>query len=112
MANLVASVSPSAPIIAIYIQEIGKIPALPQGAAETGPMCNLEGSDSPSREVKTGWLGRKGTKCFATPIGPTPGPPPPCGMQKVLWRFKWQTSAPMNPGEVKPTCAFRLAPSM
>ncbi len=27
-----------------------------------------------------------------------PGPPPPCGMQKVLWRLRWQTSAPKSPG--------------
>ena len=44
--------------------------------------------------------GRAGTgaRCAATPIGPMPGPPPPCGMQKVLCRFRWQTSAPMSPG--------------
>ena len=35
-------------------------------------------------------------------MGPTPGPPPPCGMQKVLCRLRWQTSAPMRPGEVRP----------
>ncbi len=38
-------------------------------------------------------------------------PPPPCGMQKVLCRFKWQTSAPIAPGLVRPTCAFIFAPS-
>lgn len=32
----------------------------------------------------TGCEGRKGAKCFFTPIGPIPGPPPPCGMQNVL----------------------------
>jgi len=36
----------------------------------------------------TSWFGKKGTKCFATPIGPIPGPPPPCGIQKVLCKFK------------------------
>ena len=41
-----------------------------------------------------------------------PGPPPPCGMQNVLCRLMWQTSAPMSPGRQRPTCAFRLAPSM
>ena len=46
----------------------------------------------------TGWPGRNGARCAATPIGPMPGPPPPCGMQKVLCRFRWQTSAPMSPG--------------
>jgi hypothetical protein len=33
-----------------------------------------------------------------------PGPPPPCGMQNVLWRLRWQTSAPIKPGLVRPTC--------
>ena len=47
-----------------------------------------------------------------TPIGPTPGPPPPCGMQNVLCKFRWHTSAPTSAGEVSPTCAFMLAPSM
>ncbi len=46
--------------------------------------------------------GRNGTRCFATPIGPMPGPPPPCGMQKVLCRLRWQTSAPMSPGRHRP----------
>ncbi len=41
-----------------------------------------------------------------------PGPPPPCGMAKVLCRFMWLTSAPMLAGEVSPTWALRLAPSM
>merc|ERR1719487_516086 len=42
----------------------------------------------------------------------TPGPPPPCGMQNVLCMFRWQTSAPQVPGDVRPHCAFKLAPSM
>ena len=65
----------------MYIQEIGKILALPQGAAETEPIPVL-GPDS----IKT-WLGKKGSKCFPTPIGPMPGPPPPCGIQNVLCKF-------------------------
>src|SRR5690348_7473838 len=101
MAYWVASVSPSTPVMAIYIQEIGRILALPHGAALTGPIrvgravpCAplfsplADGAHGVSRptnlDVNTGWLGRNGTRCFATPIGPTPGPPPPCGMQKVL----------------------------
>jgi alkylation response protein AidB-like acyl-CoA dehydrogenase len=36
----------------------------------------------------TGCEGRNGARCFATPIGPTPGPPPPCGMQNVLCRLR------------------------
>jgi hypothetical protein len=30
-----------------------------------------------------------------TPIGPIPGPPPPCGMQNVLCRLRCETSAPI-----------------
>ena len=57
-----------------------------------------------SRNITTGWEGRNGARCFFTPIGPMPGPPPPWGMQNVLWRFRWQTSAPIQPGLVRPTC--------
>src|SRR5213083_1299310 len=85
---------------------MGRMPALPQGTAATAPMAF-----SPPRWA-TAWPGKNFTRCSATPIGPMPGPPPPCGMQKVLCRFKWQTSAPMSPGRQRPTCAFRFAPSM
>ena len=37
-----------------------------------------------------------------TPTGPTPGPPPPCGMQKVLCRLRCETSAPNLPGLGQP----------
>jgi hypothetical protein len=37
----------------------------------------------------------KWTNCGATQIGPTPGPPPPCGIANVLCKFRWQTSAPL-----------------
>ena len=60
----------------------------------------------------SGWPGKKGVRCSATPIGPTPGPPPPWGMQNVLWRLRWATSGPKLPGRHSPTSAFRLAPSM
>lgn len=53
--------------------------------------------------LMTGWPGRKGAKWALTPIGPIPGPPPPWGIQKVLCKFKWHTSAPINPGAVSPT---------
>jgi hypothetical protein len=52
----------------------------------------------------TGCDGKNGARCFFTPIGPIPGPPPPWGMQNVLCRFRWHTSAPMCPGLVRPTC--------
>ena len=80
--------------------------ALPQGAAETGPIAS-----SPPVGT-TGCPGRNGARCAATQIGPMPGPPPPCGMQKVLCRLRWQTSAPKSPGRQSPTWAFMLAPSM
>lgn len=59
----------------------------------------------------TGCVGMKGAKCALMPIGPMPGPPPPCGMQKVLCRFKWHTSAPMWPGLVRPTYQKEAASS-
>ncbi len=43
---------------------------------------------------------------------PTPGPPPPCGIQNVLCRLRWETSEPHLPGLARPTSAFMLAPSV
>ena len=63
--------------------------ALPHGAADTAP---IESSSSP--KSTTEWSGRWGASSAVQQIGPIPGPPPPCGMQKVLCRFRWQTSAP------------------
>src|SRR5882762_9641063 len=85
----------------MYIQTIGRIPAEPYGAALTGPT----GDGTPTRP------GRKGARCDLTATGPTPGPPPPCGMQKVLCRLRCETSAPKDPGRARPTRALRLAPS-
>jgi len=39
----------------------------------------------PGKNLANFWL---------TAIGPNPGPPPPCGIENVLCKFKWQTSAP------------------
>ncbi len=33
-----------------------------------------------------------------TPTGPAPGPPPPCGVEKVLCKLKCMTSKPRSPG--------------
>ena len=55
--------------------------------------------------------GMKGARCFRTATGPAPGPPPPCGWEKVLCRLIWITSTPQSPGRVTPMMAFRLAPS-
>src|SRR5258708_16999110 len=106
-----------APIIAGYPEETGGFPADPYGAAATGPVRNSAGTSSspdPTTEMpgSTGCLGRNGVRCSLTATGPTPGPPPPCGMQKVLCRFRCDTSAPNEPGCASPTSAFRLAPSM
>ena len=81
--------------------------ALPQGAAEIGADALRRRRSGPP-----GARGRNGARCAATQIGPMPGPPPPCGMQKVLCRLRWQTSAPISPGRQRPTWAFMFAPSM
>jgi len=47
------------------------ISALPQGAAETAVI------DFSRLIETTGCPGKNGTRCFATAIGPAPGPPPP-----------------------------------
>ena len=79
--------------------------ALPQGADETASIpC------SPPVDM-TGWSGRKGAKCFFVKTGPIPGPPPPCGIQNVLWRLIWHTSAPNSAGLHNPIMAFKFAPS-
>src|SRR2546426_9226439 len=106
MATLVASTSPSRPMSAMYAQETGRIQGLPHGAADTVPHgCSR-------RSGTTGWSGRKGARWGATQIGPIPGPPPPCGMQNVLWRFRWHTSAPMSAGRQRPTLAVLVAASL
>jgi hypothetical protein len=93
----------------MYIQLIGSTAALPNGAALTAPT-------PPARwgalgALPVAWPGRNGTRSSTTHTGPTPGPPPPCGMQKVLCRFRWLTSPPNSPGAATPTSAFMLAPS-
>ena len=91
----------------MYIHEIGRIDAEPYGREPH------TGADRPSRRRggRYRWPGRKRARCAPTPIGPTPGPPPPCGMQNVLCRLRCETSAPNSPGAARPTSAFRFAPS-
>src|SRR5674476_833392 len=79
---------------------IGSTPAEPCGAEATA--CVPSPSGSP---------GRNGARCSRTATGPTPGPPPPCGIANVLCRLRWLTSAPNAPGRASPTSALRLAPS-
>jgi hypothetical protein len=85
----------------------GRIEAEPKGRRRPRPGRRAGRSIS-----WTAWSAMNGARCALRPIGPMPGPPPPCGMAKVLCRFMWLTSAPMSPGEVRPTWALRLAPSM
>src|SRR5678816_1961325 len=114
MAVSVAARSPSAPIIVTYIQEIGRIDADPYGAALTAPIgCDVTpaGRLAAVRAPSTRWPGRNGARCALHATGPTPGPPPPCGMQNVLCRLRCETSAPKCPGAARPTSALRFAPS-
>jgi hypothetical protein len=103
IATSVALRSPSAPIMRTYIQLIGSTPALPSGAADTAP---------PVLPARCRVSRQEGHQVLDHATGPTPGPPPPCGMQKVLCRLRWLTSAPNSPGAARPTSAFMLAPSM
>ena len=72
----------------MYAHEINRMLALPQGAADTGPIAR----SPPTFTI--GCPGRKGASFALTQIGPIPGPPPPCGIANVLCRLMWQTSAP------------------
>src|SRR5688500_261960 len=86
----------------MYIQLIGRMLAEPKVAALTMP---------PAASLPNA-LGRNGARCDFTAHGPTPGPPPPCGMQNVLCRLRCETSEPHLPGFATPTSAFMLAPSV
>ena len=54
----------------------------PQGADEIDSI----GLSPPVLTI--GFDGKKSSRCLATEIGPTPGPPPPCGIANVLCKFK------------------------
>src|SRR2546423_14038085 len=99
MAICFARRTPSEPSIATDAHEIGRMPALPYGAAATRP-------GSP-RVLG----GRKRARGAATPIGPIPGPPPPSGLANVLGGVRWQTPAPMWPGLDRPTLGVVFAPA-
>ena len=43
-------------------------------------------------------VGKYSTRCAATPSGPCPAPPPPCGIVKVLCVLRCMRSKPMSPG--------------
>src|SRR3546814_769828 len=104
---------------AMYSQLVGMRSANPWAEAETMPhKGDVPAPTSAARTVPSpaGGIGavrgRKGARCEFTEQGPTPGPPPPCGMQKVLCRLRCETSEPHLPGRATPTRAFMLAPSV
>src|SRR5476649_2600648 len=97
---------PSRPSIFMYAYEISRMLELPHGAADSAWIALAP------PVLTIGCPGRYGARYAATPIGPMPGPPPPCGMLNVLCRLMWHTSAPIAAGLVRPTCAFMFAPSM
>ena len=55
--------------------------------------------------------GRCGASAGVQHTGPAPGPPPPCGVPKVLCRLRWTTSKPRSPKRMRPRIALRFAPS-
>src|SRR6201997_1966144 len=92
--------------MAMYAHEIGRMPADPCGAPATWVAGSWPAPSWPAL------AGRNGARCAFAATGPTPGPPPPCGMQKVLCRLRWDTSPPRRAGDATPASALRLAPSM
>ena len=59
----------------------------------------------------TNGSGAKGASACDSTTGPEPGPPPPCGVEKVLCRLMCIASTPRSPGRTLPTIALKLAPS-
>src|ERR1700751_5737112 len=94
----------------IYAHVIGRVDAQPDGGGDTGEGAGDTGGRWHTSSAGGG-PGRYGRRCSPTATGPTPGPPPPCGMQNVLWRFRWLTSPPNRPGRASPISALRFAPS-
>ena len=75
----------------MYPYEIRHAIADPQGAAEIAlTPCFFS--------IDLLVCGKKFTKCFATQMGPTPGPPPPCGIEKVLFIVNPSGARRPNPG--------------
>src|SRR5690348_10794820 len=103
---------PSRPINVMYIHEIGRMDAEPKVAALTMPPLPVPSPRPPPGGTEGKARGRYGARCDFTAHGPTPGPPPPCGMQKVLCRLRCDTSEPQRPGRATPHSALRLAPSV
>jgi hypothetical protein len=79
----------------MYIQEIGRMLAEPNWAADTAPWPALGRSSRRWRHHVVGHEGRQvgleADRAHARPAAAV-------GMQKVLCRFMWLTSAPMAAG--------------
>ena len=55
--------------------------------------------------------GAKRARRSDSTTGPEPGPPPPCGVEKVLCRLMCMASTPRSAGRTRPTMALKFAPS-
>ena len=100
-------------MVRMYVHARTSMPKLPQKAWSLPMDCGrLQSSAYSSPSFTTTGVGRNGARWSLIPTGPEPGPPPPCGVVKVLCRLKWHTSKPRSPGRVMPRMALKLAPSM
>src|SRR5215831_17476843 len=89
------------------------MPKLPKNARTLPTVLGRSKSNRYALPVfSTIGTGRNGSSTLPTATGPAPGPPPPCGVVKVLCRLMCRQSTPWSPGRNRPRSAFRLAPSM
>ena len=71
----------------------------------------LDQAEAARRPLTTQGAGANGASAALSTTGPAPGPPPPCGVEKVLCRLMCMASTPRSPGRTRPTMALKLAPS-
>jgi hypothetical protein len=76
-------------------------------ASSTGSSTSLK----PSVSLTTHGAGAKAARACDRTTGRRPGPPPPCGVEKVLCRLMCMASTPRSPGRTRPTMALKFAPS-
>ena len=81
----------------------------PKPGSELRSPCAAETAEAGAGGTRG--AGRNGSRASTTPTGPQPGPPPPCGVEKVLCRLMCMQSMPRSPGRTRPTMALKLAPS-
>ena len=77
------------------------------GALPFGPSAATGAAIPPMPKAK----GANGASAADSTTGPEPGPPPPCGVEKVLCRLMCIASMPRSPGLTRPAMALKLAPS-